>query len=60
MSIESQADRSHAVVIGGSMGGLLAARVLADHYRRVTLIERTLGRQDHQRIPGEAAQGGAS
>lgn len=30
----------HAVVIGGSMAGLLAARVLADHYQRVTLIER--------------------
>jgi 2-polyprenyl-6-methoxyphenol hydroxylase-like FAD-dependent oxidoreductase len=40
MTIESQSDRSHAVVIGGSMAGLLAARVLADHYRRVTLIER--------------------
>jgi 2-polyprenyl-6-methoxyphenol hydroxylase-like FAD-dependent oxidoreductase len=30
----------HAVVIGGSMGGLLAARVLADHYERVTVLER--------------------
>jgi 2-polyprenyl-6-methoxyphenol hydroxylase-like FAD-dependent oxidoreductase len=30
----------HAVVIGGSMAGLLAARVLADHYKQVTLIER--------------------
>lgn len=30
----------HAVVIGASMGGLLAARVLADAYDRVTLIER--------------------
>ena len=30
----------HAVVIGGSMGGLLAARVLADHYDRVTVLER--------------------
>jgi 2-polyprenyl-6-methoxyphenol hydroxylase-like FAD-dependent oxidoreductase len=37
---KSQNDRGHAVVIGGSIGGLLAARVLADHYRRVTLIER--------------------
>jgi 2-polyprenyl-6-methoxyphenol hydroxylase-like FAD-dependent oxidoreductase len=32
--------RDLAIVIGGSLGGLLAARVLADHYRRVTLIER--------------------
>jgi 2-polyprenyl-6-methoxyphenol hydroxylase-like FAD-dependent oxidoreductase len=29
-----------AVVIGGSMTGLLAARVLADHFQRVTIIER--------------------
>ena len=30
----------HAVVIGASIAGLLAARVLSDHYERVTLIER--------------------
>ena len=30
----------HAVVLGASMGGLLAARVLADAFRRVTLVER--------------------
>ncbi len=30
----------HAVVLGASMGGLLAARVLADFYRTVTVIER--------------------
>ncbi len=30
----------HAVVVGASMGGLLAARVLADSYRRVTIVER--------------------
>ncbi len=30
----------HAVVIGSSMGGMLAARVLSDHYERVTLLER--------------------
>ena len=30
----------HAVVIGASMAGLLAARVLADAYERVTVIER--------------------
>ena len=29
-----------AIVVGGSMGGLLAARVLSDHFGRVTLIER--------------------
>ncbi|HXG68942.1 MAG TPA: FAD-dependent oxidoreductase, partial [Blastocatellia bacterium] len=30
----------HAIVLGGSMAGLLAARVLTDHFDRVTLIER--------------------
>jgi 2-polyprenyl-6-methoxyphenol hydroxylase-like FAD-dependent oxidoreductase len=30
----------HALVIGGSMAGLLAARVLADHFARVTIVER--------------------
>src|SRR5262245_45071330 len=30
----------HAVVLGASMGGLLAARVLADAYQRVTIVER--------------------
>lgn len=30
----------HAVVLGGSVGGLLAARVLADFYRTVTVVER--------------------
>lgn len=32
--------RDHAVVIGASMGGLLTARVLSDHYARVTVLER--------------------
>lgn len=32
--------RAHAVVIGGSVAGMLAARVLADHFARVTVIER--------------------
>ncbi len=31
---------THAVVIGGSMAGLLTTRVLTDHFDRVTLIER--------------------
>ncbi len=30
----------HAVVLGGSLAGLLAARVLSDHFEKVTLIER--------------------
>jgi 2-polyprenyl-6-methoxyphenol hydroxylase-like FAD-dependent oxidoreductase len=34
------AQSGHAVVIGGSIAGLLAARVLAEHFPRVTLVER--------------------
>jgi 2-polyprenyl-6-methoxyphenol hydroxylase-like FAD-dependent oxidoreductase len=30
----------HAVVLGASMGGLVAARVLADFYDKVTVVER--------------------
>jgi 2-polyprenyl-6-methoxyphenol hydroxylase-like FAD-dependent oxidoreductase len=32
--------RGHAVVLGASMGGLLAARVLRNHFRQVTVLER--------------------
>src|SRR5260370_12195686 len=37
-----QANQStqHAVVIGASMAGLLAARVLSEHFDQVTIIER--------------------
>jgi 2-polyprenyl-6-methoxyphenol hydroxylase-like FAD-dependent oxidoreductase len=40
MDIESNSHRNRAVVIGGSVAGLLAARVLADFYREVILLER--------------------
>jgi 2-polyprenyl-6-methoxyphenol hydroxylase-like FAD-dependent oxidoreductase len=33
-------DMDHAIVIGGGMAGLLAARVLSVHFERVTIIER--------------------
>jgi 2-polyprenyl-6-methoxyphenol hydroxylase-like FAD-dependent oxidoreductase len=32
--------RGHAIVLGGSMAGLGAARALANHFDRVTLVER--------------------
>lgn len=32
--------RNHAIVLGAGMGGLLAARVLADHYAAVTVLDR--------------------
>ena len=33
-------NRTHAVVIGASMGGLVAAAALAEFYERVTILER--------------------
>jgi 2-polyprenyl-6-methoxyphenol hydroxylase-like FAD-dependent oxidoreductase len=39
----------HAVVLGASMGGLLASRVLADFYRTVTVVERDV-------LPTDSAQ----
>jgi 2-polyprenyl-6-methoxyphenol hydroxylase-like FAD-dependent oxidoreductase len=30
----------HAIIIGGGMSGLMAARVLSNHFQRVTIIER--------------------
>ncbi len=32
----------HALVIGGSMGGLLAARVLSDYFEQVTIVDRDI------------------
>jgi hypothetical protein len=37
-----QMDYQHAVVIGSSVGGLLAARALVDFFSQVTLLERDL------------------
>lgn len=36
----TQSERKHAIVIGASMGGLLAARALANRFMRVTVLER--------------------
>jgi len=38
----------HAIVIGASMGGLLAARALADHYDEVTVLERDTLPEAHE------------
>src|SRR5215218_9712463 len=32
--------RQHALVLGGSFAGLLAARVLSNHFAQVTIIEK--------------------
>jgi 2-polyprenyl-6-methoxyphenol hydroxylase-like FAD-dependent oxidoreductase len=44
----------HAVVLGASMSGLLAARVLADAYERVTVVDRDVlpaGAEDRKGVP---------
>ncbi len=41
MNIQKGADR-HALVIGGSIAGLLAARVLADYFDVVTIVDRDI------------------
>jgi 2-polyprenyl-6-methoxyphenol hydroxylase-like FAD-dependent oxidoreductase len=47
-----QTDRGRAIVMGGSMAGLAAARVLSDHFREVILVER-----DHFGTVGEHRRG---
>jgi 2-polyprenyl-6-methoxyphenol hydroxylase-like FAD-dependent oxidoreductase len=42
----------HAVVIGSSMAGLLAARVLSDHFAQVTICERDPAPADTQARKG--------
>src|ERR1700676_1474739 len=32
--------QQHAIVIGGSMAGMCAARILADHFEKVTIVDR--------------------
>jgi 2-polyprenyl-6-methoxyphenol hydroxylase-like FAD-dependent oxidoreductase len=40
VAVSSKPQKLHGVVIGGGLTGLLAARVLANHVDRVTLIDR--------------------
>ncbi len=47
-------NRRHAIVLGGSMAGLAAARALADHFDRVTLVEHdelTMSRGSRKGVP---------
>ena len=45
-------NRDHAIVIGASMAGLVAAGVLAEHYQQVTVLDR-----DTFPTPGENRKG---
>ena len=38
--MKNTTNNKHAVVIGGSMAGLMAARVLSEHFAQVTVLER--------------------
>ena len=40
MSKKGLSSYEHAIVLGGSMAGLLAARVLSEYFEKVTVIER--------------------
>lgn len=44
---------THALVIGGSMAGLMAARVLSDYFERVTIIERDALHDEPQARKGQ-------
>lgn len=46
--------RRHAVVVGGSLAGLLSARVLLDHFEEVTLLERDAFPDEPASRPGVA------
>jgi 2-polyprenyl-6-methoxyphenol hydroxylase-like FAD-dependent oxidoreductase len=48
----SNTEDGHTLVIGGSMAGLLAARVLSKHFRRVTVVERDLLPDGHAQRKG--------
>jgi 2-polyprenyl-6-methoxyphenol hydroxylase-like FAD-dependent oxidoreductase len=41
----------HAIIVGASLAGLLAARVLSDHFERVTLVERDVLNDDADAEP---------
>lgn len=40
MKKSTEPHRGHAIVLGGSFGGLMTARVLSAHYRQVTILEK--------------------
>ncbi|MEG4322900.1 MULTISPECIES: 2-polyprenyl-6-methoxyphenol hydroxylase-like oxidoreductase [unclassified Microcoleus] len=43
---------SHAIIMGGSLAGLLAARVLAKHFDRVSIVERDFFPEEAAPRPG--------
>jgi len=51
--MNSAVHNKHAVVIGGSMAGLLAARVLSEHFAQVTVLERDAVQDEPQSRKGQ-------
>jgi len=47
----------HAVVLGGGLAGIMAARVLLDHYDHVTIVEKDFYDWDSKRVRGAVPQG---
>ncbi len=47
------ANRQHAIVLGGSMGGLLTACVLSKYFDRVTIIEKDRVNHQPESRPGQ-------
>jgi 2-polyprenyl-6-methoxyphenol hydroxylase-like FAD-dependent oxidoreductase len=45
--------QGHALVLGGSLGGLLTARVLSAHFEHVTLVERDAIAHQPEARPGQ-------
>jgi 2-polyprenyl-6-methoxyphenol hydroxylase-like FAD-dependent oxidoreductase len=47
------ANRQHAIVMGGSLGGLLTARVLSKHFDTVTIVEKDRVERTPETRPGQ-------
>lgn len=52
MKDEGAVQGRHAIVVGGSIGGMLAARVLADHFDQITILERDHLPEGSENRPG--------
>jgi 2-polyprenyl-6-methoxyphenol hydroxylase-like FAD-dependent oxidoreductase len=48
-----KANRQHAIVLGGSIGGLLTASVLSKYFERVTIIEKDRVNHQPESRPGQ-------
>ncbi|MEZ5043006.1 MAG: hypothetical protein R2828_24130 [Saprospiraceae bacterium] len=53
MNSSPASPQKHAVIIGASMAGLMACRVLSDHFEQVTLIEKDLVKKEPESRKGQ-------